>query len=644
MTNLSSPHSPSTVKRGHSNSSLRIRKLALILLCVVTPLYLIWRVTVINADAPVFGWVLFTGELWGLTSLLWYFFSLGEVDADEDVTDKNFWCEIDVLITTINEPIEMIRRTAAAARDMNIEHETYILDDGNRQEVRELADQLGVRYVARSTNQFAKAGNLNNALAHAHGEFFAIFDCDHVPAPDFLERTLGHMSDNHVAIVQTPQCFYNDDSLSSWTSARRKKRQSEQETFYLLMQPTNALRNTAILCGTCALIRRSAIDGVGGFATDTVTEDLQTSIRLQAAGWKIKCLTTPLAFGVAPRTIDAFGRQRQRWATGGLQTLLKEKPFLMRGLNLKQRWVHTLSLFFQLDGLPRLMCYLSPVFMLITGTTPIVADPTQYFFILGIYFATLLFAQVALSGGRISISAIGYKEILGTTRIWSQLSTLRAILKSKFEFDVTPKTVAKKTKKSLSMHVLFPATLGCVCIAAILYGAYRFFVDQHLSGPALAAGIFWTALVAMTCFPALIWSARRNRDQRSEERFQVGNDWSIEVEHGPELSLVDINSSGFRAKTHDTKLVLDSVCKIKLYKGDEELEQLAQLEWVSESESPEDSKEVGFSFQHDGLEVMEMERKIYPALLRPDFEVPVSAYPLFGSLEDASPSEDRVAV
>src|SRR5690606_21399064 len=89
--------------------------------------------------------------------------------------------DIDVFITVYGEDIAVIRKTAEAALGINGEHQTWILDDGKSDEVWQLAEELGCRYVRRDTNEGAKAGNVNNALSLARGEYFAIFDADFVP-------------------------------------------------------------------------------------------------------------------------------------------------------------------------------------------------------------------------------------------------------------------------------------------------------------------------------------------------------------------------------------------------------------------------------------------------------------------------------
>src|SRR3954470_18145291 len=98
---------------------------------------------------------------------------------------------VDVFITCYNEPLEVLRRTAIGARAIRYPHRTYLLDDGKRDDVKAMAEELGIGYIRRVGNANAKAGNLNHALSVTSGEFILQLDADHVPLPHIVERLLG---------------------------------------------------------------------------------------------------------------------------------------------------------------------------------------------------------------------------------------------------------------------------------------------------------------------------------------------------------------------------------------------------------------------------------------------------------------------
>lgn len=167
---------------------------------------------------------------------------------------------VDVFITTYNEPVDLVIGTAEAAARIRYPHETWILDDGERPELERAAAELGVRYMTRAASwtnkpRHAKAGNLNNALLHTHGEFILVLDADQVPDPEILHRTLGYFEDERTALVQTPQYFVNvpdSDPLGS-----------QAPLFYGPIQQGKDGWNAAFFCGSNAILRREALMQLG---------------------------------------------------------------------------------------------------------------------------------------------------------------------------------------------------------------------------------------------------------------------------------------------------------------------------------------------------------------------------------------------
>lgn len=167
---------------------------------------------------------------------------------------------VDVFITTYNEPLEMVLATAAAAQRIRFPHHTFILDDGEREDLAKAAAERGIGYVTRSMNwldkpRHAKAGNLNNALLATEGEFILILDADQVPKPEILDHTLGYFYDPKMALVQTPQYFVNvpfSDPLGS-----------QAPLFYGPIQQGKDGWNAAYFCGSNAVLRREALMQLG---------------------------------------------------------------------------------------------------------------------------------------------------------------------------------------------------------------------------------------------------------------------------------------------------------------------------------------------------------------------------------------------
>src|SRR5205085_7482751 len=141
--------------------------------------------------------------------------------------------------------------------------------------------------------------NINHALRQLHSSYVAAFDCDHVPTRSFLQLTMGWMlRDPKLAMLQTPQHFYSPDPFERNLDQFRSV-PTDTELFYRVIQDGNDFWNATSFCGSCAILRRSALDHVGGFAVETVTEDAHTSLLLQMHGWNTAYINIPQAAGLA---------------------------------------------------------------------------------------------------------------------------------------------------------------------------------------------------------------------------------------------------------------------------------------------------------------------------------------------------------
>ncbi|MBT4465076.1 MAG: glycosyltransferase, partial [Planctomycetes bacterium] len=227
-----------------------------------------------------------------------YFFQIWEVENVpqleplEDVT-------VDVYIPTYNEDTSLLRATVNASKAMNYNHRTFLLDDGNREEVRELAAELGVDYIAREENRHAKAGNLNHALEITEGEFVVVLDADHIPSRNFIERMLGLFHDPKLGFVQSPHAFYNFENFQSSVDYSKGKYWEEGLLFYQQIQPGRNHWNSVIFAGSAAMFRRTALEDVGLVAVETITEDMHTGIRMSANGWRSLFVSESLIAGMA---------------------------------------------------------------------------------------------------------------------------------------------------------------------------------------------------------------------------------------------------------------------------------------------------------------------------------------------------------
>ncbi|MGO0111585.1 MULTISPECIES: UDP-forming cellulose synthase catalytic subunit [Pseudomonas] len=347
----------------------------IVLSTIISCRYLWWRYTsTLNWNDTtdlIFGVILLAAETYS-----WFVLILGYIQTSWPLQRKpanlpanvRHWPTVDLLIPTYNEDLSVVRTTVMAALGLDWPREClriYILDDGRRDAFRAFADEVGVGYIVRPDSKHAKAGNLNHALGVTDSELIAIFDCDHVPVRSFLQLTVGwFLKDAKLALVQTPHHFFSPDPFERNLGSFRR-RPNEGELFYGLIQDGNDMWNAAFFCGSCAVLRRTALESIGGFAVQTVTEDAHTALRLHRQGWTSAYLSIPQAAGLATESLSAHIGQRIRWARGMVQIFRTDNPLFGRGLSLFQRVCYANAMLHFLAGLPRLVFLTAPLAFLL---------------------------------------------------------------------------------------------------------------------------------------------------------------------------------------------------------------------------------------------------------------------------------------
>jgi len=534
---------PAAAAAPMQTEGLSIAQQALALLFVAVGIwYLAWRPDSFNPEAPIFSRVIYGAEIFGFACALLYLMMCWRLTRRTPLPVPA-GLKVAVFVPTINEPVDMVRRTLLAAVRMNYAHETWLLDDGNRPEMRALADDLGCRYLARPENAHAKAGNLNNALKHCDAEFIAIFDCDHAPAPAFLEETLGFFGDARVAFVQTPQDFYNLDSFQHRARRGGSLVWNEQALFFRVIQPGKDRLNAAFFCGSCAVIRRAALDDVGGFATGTVTEDIHTSLKLHKNGWKSVYHARSLAFGLAPSTAIPFLKQRLRWGQGAMQVWRREGVLRARGLSVGQRLSYLATMLAYFEGWQRGIFYLAPVIVLTTGLMPIAAFDVEFLLHFVPYYLLTFWAfeELARGYGRSILT-----EQYNMMRFAVFIAATFGLFLRKLRFNVTPKSMGAT---DATRRVLWPQYLVFGLNAfAIPAGIALHLTTQELPLGALVANVMWATItlgLAGTVVHFALWVASF---RRREYRFPLPIPMRLVAGDGTTTVALatNVSSSGFR--------------------------------------------------------------------------------------------------
>jgi cellulose synthase (UDP-forming) len=502
--------------------------------------YLPWRLGSFHPDALAFSVAVYAAEVFGFATALLHLFMCWRLTVRE-APPAPPGRAVDVFVTTLNEPVEIVRRTLLAARNMDYPHQTWLLDDGNRPDMRKLAAELGCRYIARRANTDAKAGNLNNALLFSTAEFVAVFDADHAPAKDFLGETLGYFDDPTVAFVQTPQDFYNLDSYQH-RRARERCIWTEQSLFFRVIQRGKDFRNAAFFCGSCAVLRRAALDHVGGFATSTVTEDLHTSVRLHKSGYRSVYHARSLAFGLAPANVVSFLRQRMRWGLGAMQVWRRERILLSRRLSGAQKLCYLASILTYFDGWAKSIFYFAPVVVLMTGIMPLAVLNEEFWIRFLPYYLLGFWVYEELGRGFGHTLELGrYNMARFAAYVWATFGLAR----KRARFRVTEKALglAAATHRYLApQYLVLFANAAAIPMGAMLYAW------QVLPLGALAANLVWAGLNLWLAAHVVNFSLRLGGFRRRDYRFLVPIPVRVRAESNrPVLGVLDdVSSSGFK--------------------------------------------------------------------------------------------------
>jgi cellulose synthase (UDP-forming) len=522
--------------------------------------YLLWRVTATRTGAnPVLFWVLLVAELYGIFNFLYLAYTAWRLPpVSRPQATRHF--SVDVFVCTYDEPADVVAATLAGCESISYPHQTYLLDDGRRPEMRDLALQHGAAYLTRPDNAHAKAGNINHALGRTRGELILVLDADHVPLSDVLDATVGYFEDPGMAVVQTPHDFYNRDSVQhasrrAQTRAMRRRQRNlasifplqpyrhEQSLFYEVIAPGKARHNAAYWCGSAAVIRRAALEDVGGVRTDTIAEDFHTTLAMHQHGWRTWYHNEVLVQGLAPHDLDSFLLQRDRWARGNLWVLhTRQSPLTARGLTLQQRISYLGSLVSYGSGLYRAALIAVLATTLVTGWLPIAVSPLG---LVAVWLPWMLFTTVgSLALGRGSLGLLeAWRYGLLTMGIYS-----RAVLATLFgrragRFKVTPKGALDdgglRVTRSLgmldTMTVLLVAALW-LRMAAMVTGTRIGPMDRAAEIVTVLLG-WWTVAVIASAVAPLV----TRHQQRSSWRFPVRLAGEVD---GRIVQVVDLSPDG----------------------------------------------------------------------------------------------------
>ncbi|WP_126148041.1 glycosyltransferase [Synechococcus elongatus] len=495
--------------------------------------YFTWRLFALN-NGHIFSLTLsiiflLTESLYVLSFLMQFYPTLvfdpkrrsRQADQQEALLSK-FSPSVAIWIPIYNEHPRIIRRTILACQLIDYENkEIYVLDDGHRSEIRAIATELGVHYLSRPDNTHRKAGNLNYALNHTNSDLIAVFDCDFLPFNNFLKRTVGFFANEEIALVQTPQHYYNSD-FHTRNLGLDYVLPNDMDYFFHYIQPIRDQFNSVICCGTSYVARRSALEDVGGYYTDCIVEDFQTGTKLLLNHWRVVYLNEVLSIGEVPRHLSEYLQQRLRWMQGNIQLYCSHKhlPIWSGRLTTWQRLFYLSILIYCLTPFMRAIYILLPLLSFLFGFTLIAAPPIEYFYY-GLPFILLIYG--ATSWLTYNHYFLYWTEIYESIMCWPSLQRIIQVLFNPFgnfgslvtakgELDDRKRFNLKISWPFIAYLSLFGLGFGLRYVAPLLS---PYFVRPSFEGEALMMiWNFYNAMLMSICLFACVDQPIRRRFER----------------------------------------------------------------------------------------------------------------------------------
>ena len=473
--------------------SSRILLLINLLLAVV---YFVFIVAVFPIGNVPFFVLLVIAEIFHLWQVAGYLHSVWPRTNNRPF-DKTFAKPVAIFITVCGEPKDIVEETVRAAKLMRYrEFSIYILNDGkvanrdNWQEAEDVARAEGVTCFTRTKPGGAKAGNINHALSKTKEPYIVVFDADHVPHADFLEKTMGYFTDDKVGFVQSPQ-YYKNHALNLTTSGSWE----QQALFFGAICRGKDGANTTFMCGTNMVLNRKTLDEVGGICEDNIAEDFLTSLFIHEKKWKSVYVPEVLAEGLAPEDFLTYYKQQFRWARGSLEVALKYNPMFRRGLSLNQRIQYLASSSFYLSGVIVALNAILPLFYFFAQLEPLKINTMTLALVFLPYIFLILYTIQLTSNFSYTFRALCFT--LGSFPI--HIQALWQIIRGKQSgFVVT-------SKRAVSGNFAYLVTPHLVYIALVVLGVIVAFMREGLSA-SLLSNLAW-AVIYIAVFAPFIMAA-----------------------------------------------------------------------------------------------------------------------------------------
>lgn len=546
---------------------------------VLLVIYLLWRLlfTLPLEDGLlqlIFGILLLTAEgVTIMTTFELYYRKMKEGSGrlDQPVIPKSEYPDVDVFIATHNEPCDVLYKTCSACTYMEYPDRSkvhiYLCDDSCRPEVRALAEKLGVGYLGAEDNRHAKSGNLNHALSQTHSPLIATFDADMIPRSTFLMDTVpyfllpDYIRENDIwrrrtpqerddklkiGLIQTPQSFYNLD-LFQLNLFAENVIPNEQDFFSM---EVNRMRNSSNSCaytGSNTLILRKGLEEIGGFPYHTITEDFETSCRLQMAGYITYATDKIGAHGLSTTDVASMMKQRIRWGRGVIQSIQNTHAIFSHKLPLGSRITYLTVFLYWWSFFNRLIFILAPILFALFDFRVVNCSLMQ---LLVFWLPAYFFYSLSMKRLSSNVRSQKWSQIIDTT--FAPALVLPVFLETihirEKKFKVTDKKKQKASSRALRYMLphLFLILLSVLAILRFVHGKYGMALVYS------AVIIYWLCYNLIALLYSVAFMIGRDMP-RQAERIEAHEDVCVRIWTGGEIrgKTVNLSDTGVQICTRE---------------------------------------------------------------------------------------------
>lgn len=588
------------VKIKKQNAKGRKEIIWLVLASVSMIIYIAWRILYTIPPHEIYGWLaaicgicLVVAEAIAGLEGMEHFVSLGKKTVpDMPEIPLDWYPEVDVFIATHNENTELLYKTINGCRHMHYPDlkkvHIFLCDDNARAEVGELAERMGIGYMPLSGNKQAKAGNLNNAIFKTHAPYIVTFDADMIPTHDFLMETIPYMflprmkqlDDGRwvertedeldprykIGFIQTPQSFYNPD-LFQFNFFSEQRIPNEQDYFFRQINVGRNRSNAPIYAGSNTVLSREAIEEVGGISTGTITEDFETGIQIQKAGYTCYAIDKPLAHGLAPEDVDNLIKQRVRWGRGCISSLRRIHLLLTPHLKLRTKLSYISCWLYWWTFFRRLVFIAAPILFVLFRIPSVICTLPE---LLLIWLPSYLLYNHALKISSGNLRTQRWSNIVDTIIFPYMIIPilLETLFISEKKFHVTSKQRNTEEHSDLLLAVPHMLLLAADLVALVLSIVWA--IRDHSYGSAII--IYWLAVNGLNLIMSIFFMLGR-KNLRSNDRFTVNIPVEVVYRHKTYYGMTeDLSETGISFTLEHPEYLPDKDENIRIRLKDGEYE------------------------------------------------------------------------